>query len=85
MADESSLGKVTHYYDKIGVAVMQLNPGVSLKKGDQVHFKGHSTDFTQAVNSLQLNHEDVEGVKAGDDFGLKVDQKVHEGDQLFAA
>ena len=81
MADKA-LGKVTHYYNKLGVAVIQLNKGVSLKKGDHVHFKGNSTDFNQQIGSLQLDHQDVEAVKAGDDFGLKVDQPVKEGDQL---
>jgi hypothetical protein len=80
-----TLGKVTHYFDKLGVAVVQLNKGVSLKKGDRLHFKGNNTDFTQVVNSLQLDHQDVETVKTGDDFGLKVDQEVHEGDLVSTA
>lgn len=78
------LGKVTHYYDGLGVAVVKLNQGTSLKKGDQVQFKGSTTDFTQMVGSLQVNHDDVESVKAGDDFGIKVEQKVREGDQVSA-
>lgn len=84
MADKA-IGKVTHYYDKLGVAVVTLAKGASLKKGDKVIFKGNSTDFTQAVNSLQLEHQEVEAVKAGDDFGMKVDQKVHDGDEIYAA
>jgi GTPase len=82
---ESTLGKVTHYYDKVGAAVIQLNPGAKLKKGDRVQIKGSNTDFTQAVNSLQLDHQDVDSVKAGDSFGLKVNQKVHENDQVYPA
>ena len=84
MADKV-IGKVTHYYDKVGVAVIQLEKGASLKKGDKVQIKGHDTDFTQTVSSLQLDHQDVDSVKAGDDFGLKVDKKVHEGNKLLAA
>jgi len=83
MAD-GSIGKVTHYYAKPGVAVVKLSAGATLKKGDKVQIKGHSVDFTQSVASLQVEHQEVESVKAGDDFGLKVDQKVHDGDQLFS-
>jgi translation initiation factor IF-2 len=83
MADKQ-IGKVTHYFDKVGVAIIQLQKGATLKKGDKVQIKGNNTDFTQTVNSLQLDHQDVETVKAGDDFGLKVDQKVHEGNQIYA-
>ncbi|HLG90912.1 MAG TPA: hypothetical protein VI336_02010 [Candidatus Saccharimonadales bacterium] len=82
---EKQIGKVTHYFDKVGVAIIQLQKGASLKKGDKIQIKGNDTDFTQTINSLQLDHQDVESVKAGDDFGLKVDQKVHEGNQVFAA
>jgi translation elongation factor EF-1alpha len=81
----AAIGKVTHYYDKAGVAVVLLNKGASMKKGDKVQFKGNNTDFTQAVNSLQVDHQDVEAVKAGDSFGVKVDQKVHEGDEVHSA
>lgn len=84
MADVN-IGTVTHYYGKPGVAVVKLGSGASLKKGDKVQLKGHSVDFTQAVTSLQVDHQEVDSVKAGDDFGMKVDQKVHEGDQLLAA
>ena len=84
MANEA-IGVVTHYYGQPGVAVVKLNKGAGLKKGDKVQIKGHSVDFAQTVNSLQVEHQDVEQVKGGDDFGMKVDQKVHEGDQLYAA
>lgn len=84
MADKA-IGKVTHYYGKPSVAVVKLGKGAALKKGDKIQIKGHSEDFTQTVSSLQVDHKEVESVKAGDDFGMKVDQKVHEGDQLFSA
>jgi putative protease len=85
MMENKPIGVVTHYYGKPGVAVVKLNKGAGLKKGDKVQIKGHSVDFTQTVSSMQVEHADVEEVKAGDDFGMKVDQKVHEGDQLYAA
>ena len=84
MADKP-IGKVTHYFDKIGVAVVKPGKGAGLKNGDSVQFKGGERDFTQAISSLQVGHKDVEEVKAGDDFGLKVDQAVKEGDEVFAA
>ncbi len=80
-----TLRKGSHYYDNLNVAVVKLNPGASLKKGDKVQIKGNSTDFTQVVDSLQVEHQDVEQVKAGDSFGLKVDQKVHEGNTVHPA
>lgn len=80
---EKFLGKVTHYYDKIMVAVVELAKGATIKKGDQVHFKGGDRDFIQTVSSLQIEHKDVEQAKAGDSFGMKVDQEVHEGDAVY--
>ena len=82
---QKAIGKVTHYFDHLGVAVVQLAKGASLKKGDKVQFKGSSTDFTQEVESLQVDHEDVEAAKAGDDFGLKVEKPVKENDQVYSA
>lgn len=80
---QKALGKVTHYFDHLGVAVIQLGKSAGLKKGDKVQFKGNGTDFTQEVGSLQVDHKDVETVKASDDFGLKVDKLVREGDQVY--
>ncbi|HEY5549826.1 MAG TPA: hypothetical protein VIK37_01315 [Candidatus Saccharimonadales bacterium] len=81
---EQAIGVVTHYYGQPGVAVVKLNKDSALKKGDKVQIKGNSVDFTQTIGSMQVEHSEVDSVKAGDDFGLKVDQKVHEGDQLYA-
>ena len=85
MAKENIVGQVTHYFGNAGVAVVKLNKGASLKKGDHVQFKGHTTDFDQDVESLQVEHKDVEAVKAGDDFGIKVKEKVREGDEVIAS
>lgn len=79
------LGKVTHYYDGLGVAVVKLSKGASLKKGDKVQIKGSTTDVSQTVSSLQVDHKDVAAVKAGDDFGIKVEKKVREGDEVLIA
>jgi putative protease len=78
---EVSIGKVTHYFGKISVAIIKLTE--PLKVGQTVHFKGAHTDFTQAVDSMQIEHVNVEEAKVGDDVGLKALEKVHEGDQVF--
>lgn len=81
---QKSIGRVTHYYDHLGVAVIKLAKSASLKLGDQIQIKGNKTDLTQAVGSLQVNHADVDAVRSGDDFGIKVDQPVHEGDVVWS-
>lgn len=76
------IGKVTHYYDKIGVAVVSvLNQ--PLKVGDTVKVSGHDKEFTQAVSSLQIEHKQVKEVPVGETAGMKVDQPVKEGDALY--
>ena len=64
---EETIGKVTHYFDRIGVAVLQLTGTVRV--GDTIHFQGHSTDFSQPVTSLQIDHKDVSEGKSGQDVG----------------
>lgn len=76
------IGKVIHYYDKLGVAIIDLQRG-SLKVGDQVKFQQGNHEFIQTVNSLQIEHEQVDEVNAGDQFGLKVDQPVKEGTLVY--
>lgn len=84
MAEDKVLGKVTHYYDHIGVAVVKLDKGGNVKVGDKVKVKGHDQEFEQEVKSLQIDHKDVKSAKAGDDFGIKLDKPVKEGDCLCA-
>jgi len=78
---EKLIGKITHYFDKISVAIIELS-GV-LKVGDRVHVKGNSTDFEQDISSIQIEHENVEKAKKGDAIGAKVDEKVKEGDEVY--
>ena len=80
---EKLLGKVDHYFDKIGVAAMKL--GDSLKVGDTVRIEGGSVAFTQQVASMQIEHEQVNAAKKGDEVGFKVKQKVREGYRVFKA
>ena len=58
-AQEMQVGKVTHYFTKISVAVIEVTDG-SIKVGDKLHIKGHTTDFTQKVHSMQIEHEKVD-------------------------
>jgi len=82
MAEEKKLvGKVTHYFTNIGVAVVELQD--VLKVGDQISIEGATTDVKQMVDSMQIEHEDVEEAKKGQSIGMKVKDRVREGDQVF--
>ena len=75
------VGKITHYFGNIGVAVIELSD--VLKAGDTIRIVGGATDFTQAVESMELDHKKIETAKAGDSVGLKVDQKIREGYKVY--
>lgn len=80
------IGKVTHYYDKIGVAVVEVTSPI--KVGEKIRIKApkdspRETDFTQAVASMQIEHKQVQKAEKGDTIGMKVDQPVKDGDQVF--
>ena len=77
------IGVVTHYYGHLSVAVVKLEPGVTLRVGDNIHVKGHTTDFSQPVESLQVAHAPVSEVGPNDDFGLKVKDHVREHDVVY--
>lgn len=81
--EELLVGDVTHYFDHIKVAVIKLKPKATLKKGDEIHFKGANDDFTQKITSLQVDHKDIDEVKAGMDFGLQVSKKVHVNTEVY--
>ena len=78
------IAKVTHYYDKIGVAVVEVL-AQSLKVGDVVRVSGHDKEFTQTITSLQMEHEKVAKVPVGETAGVKTDQPVKAGDGLYLA
>jgi len=75
------IGKVTHYFGNIGVAVLELTD--TLKVGDTIRIVGGTTDFTQTVDSMEIEHKKVEEAKKGDSIGLKVSQKVREGYKVY--
>lgn len=80
--EEKLIGKITHYFTNIGVAIIEIAEG-GLSVGDKVHIKGATSDFEQVVESMQIEHESVEKAKKGQTIGLKAEQQVREGDQVF--
>ena len=78
---EESVGKVVHYFVKAGVAGLKLTG--TLHAGDTVRFKGHTTDFTQIVESMQVENKAVEVAGPGDEAGIKVKDRVREHDQVL--
>jgi putative protease len=78
---ETRIGKVTHYFNKISVAVLDLS--ADLKVGDTVHFLGHSTDFSQTIDSMEIDHKKVESAGPKQEVALKTAQPVHEGAEVL--
>lgn len=76
------IGVVTHFYGGPSVAIVKLETG-TLRIGDTIHIRGHTTDFSQRVDSLQVEHAPVETVGPQDDFGVRVDQHVREHDVVY--
>ena len=74
------VGKVIHYYDKLGVAILELK--TALKVGDKIKFEGHGADFEQGVDSLQIEHKQVDKASKGEVVGLKTLEKVREGTEV---
>ena len=83
MADKDLVGKVIHYYDKIGVAVVKL--GKVLKVGDKVKFVHGENEFEQTVESMQLEHKQVDAGKKGQEIAIKVDKETKTGTELHLA
>jgi len=81
MPEKVPIGKITHFFPKISVAVVELT--ADLKKGDKVEIGGKTEPFEQTVTSMQIEHKDIEEAKAGDSIGMKVDKPVKPGDQVF--
>ena len=78
----TELGVVTHYFPKVKAAVVKLSKG-SLRVGEEIYLKGHTTDFKQKVKSLQMNHVTVEEGKKGEEIGIKVTSRVRVGDAVY--
>ncbi|MDP6349619.1 MAG: EF-Tu/IF-2/RF-3 family GTPase [Chloroflexota bacterium] len=78
---EIAVGRVTHWFGKLGVAGIELTGTLSV--GDTIHIKGHTTDTTLVVESMQNEHQAVETASAGDDVGIKLIERARVGDPVY--
>jgi translation initiation factor IF-2 len=79
---EEQVGMVVKFFSKPSVAAIEVSGG-GVKKGDTLRYKGHTTDFTDIVSSMELDNKSVEEAKAGDLIGIKVKERVREGDKVY--
>ena len=79
---EEKIGIVEHFFSNVNVAAIKIING-QLKIGDTIHVVGTNTDFTQKIDSMQINRNPVMSVKAGDDVGIKVKDRVRENDVVY--
>jgi len=77
----TKVGEIAHYYSKIGVVIIDLEK--PLKVGDAIAIKGVNTDFKQKVESMQIEHQNVQEAKAGESIGLKVVDRARESDVVY--
>ncbi|HUS79223.1 MAG TPA: translation elongation factor-like protein [Patescibacteria group bacterium] len=75
------VGEITHYFTKIGVAVVNVTG--NMKVGDAIAIKGMTTNFEQTVGSMQVDGENIDEAKSGDDIGMKVADRVRQGDVVY--
>ncbi|HEY67282.1 MAG: translation elongation factor-like protein [Chloroflexi bacterium] len=78
---EQLIGKVTHWFGRIGVAGIELTDKLSV--GDRVHILGHTTDFEQEITSMQIMHQDVGEAGPGDEVGVKLQFRARPGDRVY--
>jgi putative protease len=81
--EEKPIGVVTHFFPKIGVAVVKFHE--SVRVGEKIAIRGATTDFTQTIESMEVDHASVSEAKKGDEVGMKVLERVREGDKVFRA
>lgn len=74
------IGQVTHYFSNINVAVIKLAKPLNI--GDQIQIKGATTDFEQKIDSIQVDHKEVDKAKKGDAIGVKVSDRVRKNDKV---
>jgi putative protease len=79
---EDQVGVVVNFYAKPSVAAIKVTGG-SIRKGDLLKYKGHTTDFTEEVASIEIENQPVEEAKSGDLVGVKVKERVREGDKIY--
>lgn len=83
MSEENvvEIGRITHFFTKISVAVIELIAPLAV--GDTIMIKGPTTDFEQPVESMQIEHNNVQSAEAGQSIGLRVAQRVRENDMVY--
>jgi len=79
---DEQIGTVTHYYDKIGVAVVDVI-NHSLALGDTVKISGHDHEFTQTISSIEIDHKRVKSAASGEECAIKTDEPVKAGDRIY--
>lgn len=79
--EEKQVGVITHYFSKIAVGIIELCE--PLKVGDRIHIRGAHDDFTESIDSMQIEHKTVQEANPGESVGVKVAQKVHPHDKVF--
>ena len=79
---ETKIGHITHYFGHVGVGAIQLTDG-DLAVGDTIHVKGHTSNFTQVVESMQIEHASVSQATRGQNAGTKLNEHVREHDTVF--
>ena len=80
--EEEKIGVVSNYFSKISVAAVEITNG-TVSVGDRLHFLGHTTEFETTVHSMQIEHKSVTEVKKGASVGMKVPERVREGDKVY--
>ncbi len=83
MAEPKPIGEVTHFYSNIGVAIVKFKKVVGV--GAKVSFKGATTNFEEKIDSMQFDHKPIKEAKKGQEVGIRVKDKVREGDLVFEA
>ena len=80
--EEAQVGTVSHYFPHVKAGAIVIEGG-TLAVGDTIHIKGHTTDFKQKISSMQVDHKEVSEAKAGQEIGLKTDEKAREHDKVY--
>ena len=79
---EEEIGLIVKFFAKPSVAAIELKNG-RIRNGDVLRYKGHTTDFTQQITSMQVDNQSVEEAKAGDLIGIQVKERVRENDKVY--
>jgi putative protease len=82
-SEPKPIGEVTHYYSNLEVAIVKFNKPVEV--GAKVRFRGATTDFEETISSMQYDHKPIDKAKKGQEVGIKVGEKVRQGDKVYPA